>query len=91
MLEEAGATVRETVNASKERYGPDDLDALFDGASKIVVAKGKKVLTFRPGKADYDADELRKVAIGPSGNLRAPTLRAGKSWYVGFSEDAYNS
>ena len=43
------------------------------------------------GKADYDAEELRKVAIGPSGNLRAPTLRAGKSWYVGFSEEAYNS
>ena len=41
--------------------------------------------------AAHSADELRKVAIGPSGNLRAPTLRAGKSWYVGFSEEAYNS
>ena len=55
------------------------------------MAKGKKVLTFRPGKPDYDAEEVRKVAIGPSGNLRAPTLRAGKTWYVGFSEDAYNA
>jgi len=55
------------------------------------VARGKKVLTFRPGKDDFDADELSKVAIGPSGNLRAPTLRAGKTWYVGFSEEAYNS
>ena len=55
------------------------------------MAKGKKVLTFRPGKPDYDAEEVRKVSIGPSGNLRAPTLRAGKAWYVGFSEDAYNA
>jgi len=52
-----------------------------------VVAKGKKVLTFRPGKDDDD--ELHKVVIGPSGNLRAPTLRAGKTWHVGFSEEAY--
>ena len=49
------------------------------------------MLTFQPGKKDFDEAELHKVAIGPSGNLRAPTLRAGKSWYVGFSEDAYNS
>jgi hypothetical protein len=56
-----------------------------------VVAKGKKVLIFRPGKDDYDAAELQKVAIGPSGNLRAPTLRAGKTWYVGFSQEAYSS
>ena len=49
------------------------------------------MLTFRPGKADYDADELRKVAIGPSGNLRAPTFRAGKSWCIGFNDEAYGA
>lgn len=81
--------VRETVNASKERYGADDLDALFEGASKIVVAKGKKVLTFAPGRDDCDDEALQKAVIGPSGNLRAPTARAGKTWFVGFNPEAY--
>ena len=27
--------------------------------------------------------------LGPTGNLRAPTLRQGKTLLVGFSEDAY--
>ncbi|MGK0201366.1 MAG: hypothetical protein ACI89X_000938 [Planctomycetota bacterium] len=53
------------------------------------VAKGKKVLTFEPKKDSFDNDEFQKVAIGPSGNLRAPTLRVGKTWFVGFSEEAY--
>jgi len=26
--------------------------------------------------------------IGPSGNLRAPTLRIGDAWFVGFAEEA---
>ena len=82
-------TVRETVNASKERIGPEAAMALFGDASKVVVAKGKKVLTFAPNKAGFDAAALQAVAIGPSGNLRAPTLRCGKTWIVGFHDEAY--
>ncbi len=43
-----------------------------------MVAKGKKVLTFRPGKDDYDAAELQKVAIGPS-NSAARSLGPKRS------------
>ncbi len=53
------------------------------------VAKGKKVLTFEPKKDSFDPNEFQKAAIGPSGNLRAPTIRTGKTWFVGFSEEAY--
>lgn len=37
-----------------------------------------------------DAD-LLAVILGPTGNLRAPTLRVGKTLVVGFSEDAYKA
>lgn len=47
------------------------------------------MLTFAPGAADFDADALQRVAIGPSGNLRAPTVRAGTTWWIGFHEAAY--
>ncbi len=49
------------------------------------------MLTFQPGKKDFDEAELHKVAIGPSGNLRAPTFRAGKSWCIGFNDEAYGA
>ena len=62
---------------------------MFADASAIVVAKGKKTMKFEPRKDSFDAKELRAAVIGPSGNLRAPTLRVGKTWYVGFSEEAY--
>ena len=32
---------------------------------------------------------IAAAALGPSGNLRAPAIRAGKTWYIGFNEDAY--
>jgi len=54
----------------------------------VIVAKGKKVDTFKPGgkapKACVDA------MLGPTGNLRAPTIRKGKTVLVGFNEDVYS-
>ena len=49
-------TVRETVNATKERFGTAD---------------------------------LVKIVLGPTGNLRAPSIKKGKTWIVGFNEELY--
>ena len=62
---------------------------LFDGATKLVVAKGKKVQTFDLKNDPPSATELASVALGPTGNLRAPALRMGKTWLIGFNEEAY--
>lgn len=58
-------------------------------ASTIHVARGKKIVIFdmkkdRPGK-----DELLRLILGPTGNLRAPTIRKGKTVLVGFNEEMY--
>jgi len=53
----------------------------------VIVAKGKKVRTFAPGKK-ADA-EIVEAMLGPTGNLRAPTIRRGKTVLVGFEDDAY--
>lgn len=37
-----------------------------------------------------DADTLKKLLVGPTGNLRAPTLRLGKTLVVGFNEQMYD-
>jgi hypothetical protein len=88
-LEGRDVAVRETVNAGKERFDGAALPGLFKGATKIVVARGKKVLTFDPRKDEFE--DIAKVALGPSGNLRAPSLRLGKTWIVGFHEEAYTA
>lgn len=74
-------TVRETVDAKKQRIAKKDLAALFAGAKKIVICKGPKVTELDP--ADSAGLEL---VLGPTGNLRAPTARIGKTWIVGFGE-----
>ena len=58
-------------------------------ASQIVVAKGKNVTTFQMTK-DRPSDEmLLKHMLGPTGNLRAPTIKKGKTLLVGFNEEVY--
>ncbi len=63
-----------------------DAAALAKQASKIIVAKGKKVTEFPGGKAGA---EVIEAMLGPTGNLRAPTLRRGKTVVVGFNEEAF--
>jgi hypothetical protein len=64
---------------------------LARGATKIVVARGKKVVIFDMQHSPPDEETLLAHLLGPTGNLRAPTLRKGKTLLVGFSEDAYRA
>ncbi len=52
-----------------------------------MTARGKKILTWQPSDANKEA--LLKAAMGPSGNLRAPTLRLKEQIVVGFNEALY--
>jgi len=77
------------VNAKKETLGPKDLPALLGQVDHVYAAKGKRVehLDFRAGRPD--AETLKRLMIGPSGNLRAPTFRVGRTLIVGFDEATY--
>jgi arsenate reductase-like glutaredoxin family protein len=82
-------TVAEAVDARKVRIDADEALKLLDGISKLVAARGKKVEVFDLAK-DRPADaELLARLMGPTGNLRAPTARVGKTLVVGFNEEAY--
>ena len=62
---------------------------MLKNASKLVVAKGKKISEFAL------TDKVPKAAVeamlGPTGNLRAPTARVGKTVLVGFNDEAYGA
>ncbi len=74
-------------DAKKEPVEPDGLDELFAEKSRLVVAKGKKLVDVK--FADLETEELEKLVIGPSGKLRAPTLIRGKTVVVGYHEEGY--
>lgn len=76
------------MDASKNRKGRDLALQLAKEADTVVVAKGKKALTFDMSDPPGD-DELAAALLGPTGNLKAPTLRVGGTLLVGFGEAAY--
>lgn len=83
------AAAGEVIDASKDRRGRDDALELARSAETVVVGRGKKVVVFDMRKDAPDDDTLAAHILGPTGNLKAPTLRIGKTLLVGFGEDAY--
>lgn len=74
----------EKVPASKKLQA-DDAAAMLRQAKKLIAIKGKKISEFKlSGEPGEDAIA---AMLGPTGNLRAPTLRVGKTLIVGFNEE----
>jgi len=88
-LESGRVDVTVTTDAKKEKRGREEALALARTVETVVVGKGKKVVTFDMKNSPPDDDTLAAQILGPTGNLKAPTLRVGNTLVVGFSEDAY--
>jgi arsenate reductase-like glutaredoxin family protein len=82
--------VKETVNAVKVRFEPKEALAVARQAGRIVVAKGKKVVTFDMKCDPPDDETLLKYILGPSGKLRAPAIRRGSTLLIGFDESEFS-
>ncbi|MFN0150658.1 MAG: ArsC family (seleno)protein [bacterium] len=81
--------VREEVNAKKTPIAQAKSLEVLKGVDEIYVSKGKKVIHVDLRTARPSRDEMLALLLGPTGNLRAPTLRIGKTLVVGFNEEAY--
>jgi ATP phosphoribosyltransferase len=77
------------VNAAKEKRGREEALKLARSVSRVVAARGKKVVVFDMTNEPPDDDTLTAHLLGPTGNLKAPTLRLGDTLLVGFGEAAY--
>ena len=63
--------------SASAKLGRKDAANLAKRASVVIVAKGKKVSEFKPGgKA---GKEVVDAMLGPTGNLRAPTIPSDTS------------
>ena len=84
----AGSAVAETVDAKTTRYNAAAaLVLLLDGIDRIVSAKGKRIDVLKLKDKPTDEAILARL-IGPTGNLRAPTARVGRTLLVGFNAEA---
>ena len=56
---------------------------------ELYVARGKRVVHVDLRKDKPDRATLLGLLLGPTGNLRAPTIRKGRTLLVGFDEATY--
>ena len=77
------------VDATKDRRGRDEALKLARSVGRVVAARGKKVVVFDMANDPPNDNTLAAHLLGPSGNLKAPTLRMGDTLLVGFGEAAY--
>lgn len=56
---------------------------------RVVATRGPAIRDVSLTDPQNSGDEVTKLLIGPSGNLRAPTLRIGRTLIVGFSQPLY--
>lgn len=61
---------------------------LLENASKLIAMKGKKVTEISVAKSV--SEEAIAATLGPTGNMRAPTIKIGKTILVGFNEEIFN-
>lgn len=78
----------EVVNAGA-KLGRADALQMAKAASKLIVAKGKNLVTFSMREDTPDDQTLAAHMLGPTGNLRAPTIRTGETLLVGFNEEVF--
>src|SRR5262249_22384787 len=88
-LADAEMPVQQQQDAKKATLTRRDALRLASEATDIYAAKGKSVVHIDVKKDKPDEEALAKVLLGPTGNLRAPTLRIGKRLIVGFEPNMY--
>ena len=81
--------MKDQTDAKKNTIKGDAALGVLKDVDKLYVAKGKRIVqvdlkTEKPPRA-----QLLGLLLGPTGNLRAPTLRKGRTLIVGFDDATY--
>ena len=77
------------MDAKKTTLKEKDALALVKDVDEIYASKGKQVVHLDLKSEKADKASLLGLLLGPTGNLRAPTLRKGRTLLVGFDEATY--
>ena len=74
--------------ANKQKFHREEALELARSGRVVIVAKGKKSLRFELN-GEVSDDDLAAVILGRSGTLRAPAMRVGETFVVGFHAEEY--
>jgi hypothetical protein len=88
-LARRGITVKARVDARKAPIQGEAALGVRRGAGEIYVAKGRQVVRVDLEHEKPDRATLLGLLLGPTGRLRAPTIRTGRTLIVGFDEATY--
>jgi len=77
------------VDARKHTFHEREALALLEDVDEIYASKGKKISHVNLKGERPDRETLLGLLLGPTGNLRAPTVRIGRTLMVGFDEASY--
>jgi arsenate reductase-like glutaredoxin family protein len=76
------------VSANK-KLGRSEAMAMAREAKQLIAAKGKKVTTVDLTAGSLAEDDLAKLMLGATGNLRAPVMRVGETILVGYNDQVF--
>jgi arsenate reductase-like glutaredoxin family protein len=82
-------TVTAQADAKKATIKGDAALSVLKDVDELYVAKGKRVVHVDLRRDKPPRAELLSLLLGPTGNLRAPTLRKRRTLIVGFDEATY--
>ena len=85
-LESYSIQILEEVSANK-KLNEMHASNLLKEASKIIIFKGKKISCFRV--RDEKETSIIPLMLGPTGNLRAPSIIYGDTIVIGFNEEKF--
>jgi len=76
--------------ANKQKFYREEALDLAKECKTVIVSKGKKSLRFEWADGATD-DDVAAVILGRSGTLRAPAMRVGDAFVVGFHQEEYQT
>lgn len=82
--------IKSTTDARKDKQGEAAALVLAKTVNVIITVKGKKYSKLNVKKDKPNKATLLAALLGPTGNLRAPTFRQGKTLFVGFHPEGYS-
>ena len=88
-LEEHGIKITSQDDARKIALVEVDALKLVNQTNDLYVTRGTRVIHIDLKSERPDDDTLLGLLIGPSGKLRAPTIKLGKTLVVGFDQAMY--
>ncbi|HMY15321.1 MAG TPA: ArsC family (seleno)protein [Polyangium sp.] len=88
-LAQEDVEIGETADANKSKLDHAAAIAMARQVERVISTKGKKRVELDMRQKPSD-EEVLALLLGPTGNIRAPLIRVGKTLVAGFDPDVYN-